>query len=414
MKVLFVSTAFPNDLRRCVHGVYKRAQMFIDAIREIAQISVLYYVPPGVDASPRGVAELRETLAKRWGVDLELFLCPRNEPGEELSKWARYGAGIFHFHRQGVYRFASGPSQLDALEAALQSAPDIVFAHRLASMCPLLLTGRKLPRVLFDLDDVEHMTQIRLARRMSKLRDKALSYMYVPTLLLGERRAIRLADQTFVCSHADRLYLSEKWRLPGIATIPNAIDAPEECALGAEPNILFLGNFGYEPNVQAAEYLIREIWPLVRKASSQARLIMAGDCSDRISGLAPVGSGVELTGFVDDLEALYRRSKVVVVPILAGSGTRIKIIEAAAHGKPVVSTSIGAEGLEMRDESELLIRDDAGSFAAACIRLLENDDLCRSLGRAARTVAVANYDRRNVIRLIQDRLRNAFSKRHAV
>src|SRR5262249_5552633 len=111
--------------------------------------------------------------------------------------------------------------------------------------------------------------------------------------------------------------------------------------------------------------------------------------------------GVEFTGFVDDLEALYQQSRVVCCPVLAGGGTRIKIIEAAACGKPIVSTRIGAEGLEMVDGMELLLRDEPKSFAEACLRLLKDSTLCNKLGYAARAAVIRYYDRSRVIQSIQ-------------
>jgi glycosyltransferase involved in cell wall biosynthesis len=356
------------------------------------------------------VARYRESLTKRWGVDLQLILCPRQELGEKASKWSRYGAGVSNFFKQGIYRFGSGRGQLEALETALQWKPDAIFAHRLAAMCPLLLTETKLPRILFDLDDVEHVAQLRVARQSTSLRDKLLSYLYVPVLSLGERRAIQRANETFVCSHSDRRYLSVKWRLPRISVIPNAIPIAQAQEIPQEPTILFLGNFGYDPNVQAARYLINKIWPRIRRVSPKAQLIIAGDCPNRIGYSQNDGSGIELTGFADDLNALYRRSRVIAVPIFAGSGTRIKIIEAAAYGKPIVATSVGAEGLEMRDGHELLIRNTPDAFAAACIQLLEDTELCRQLGHAGRIAASEHYDRSNVVRQIQGRIRNAVGK----
>ena len=101
--------------------------------------------------------------------------------------------------------------------------------------------------------------------------------------------------------------------------------------------------------------------------------------------------GVEFTGFVEDIQKLYKRSRVVCCPILAGGGTRIKIIEAAAYEKPIVTTTIGLEGIKMSDGKEVLIRDDAKSFSKACVQLLKDRTLCERLGKAARKVAVKEY-----------------------
>jgi glycosyltransferase involved in cell wall biosynthesis len=95
---------------------------------------------------------------------------------------------------------------------------------------------------------------------------------------------------------------------------------------------------------------------------------------------------------------------VICCPIFVGGGTRIKILEAAAHGRPVVATRIGAEGLDMTDGEELLLRDDPESFAAACVELLRSSELCERLGTAAYRKALQQYDRRAILPLIRNYL----------
>ena len=118
-------------------------------------------------------------------------------------------------------------------------------------------------------------------------------------------------------------------------------------------------------------------------------------------------------GFVSDLRGLYARSRVVCAPILSGAGTRIKIIEAAMYGKPTVATRIGAEGLEFRDGHELLLRDDARSFANACVELLANDSLCERLGLATHEAAVRYYSRAKIEALIRTHIVAASDERLA-
>jgi glycosyltransferase involved in cell wall biosynthesis len=174
-----------------------------------------------------------------------------------------------------------------------------------------------------------------------------------------------------------------------------------------EPTLLFLGTFLYQPNLDAANFLINRVWPQVRKAVPEARLVVAGAPSERISNNGPVPPGVEFTGYVEDLESLYRRSRVVCVPILSGGGTRVKIIEAAGYAKPIVATRIGAEGLHMQDRRELLIRDNPVSFARACIELLKDTALCERLGTTAYQAAVSHYNRATIVQLIQSYISEA-------
>ena len=407
MRVLFVSTYFPRDLHILVHGVFKRMGMFVDAIKEIAQLDVLFYVSPDIDVSPPAVSAFERSLSEHWNAEIRLFLCRGVERKRQVSKWRRYGASIFSSFRRGISTFTSGPEQMQAFEACLQRKPDAIFAHKLSGMSPVLLaTNGNLPPIFFDLDDIEHIALLRDISQQTRLHSKLLSYLRVPGLLWGERRAMRLARRTFVCSELDRRYLTDRWNLPGVVTVPNAITLPELQPQTSEPTLLFIGTYRHRPNVDAAEYLIEQIWPHVHAAMPRARLITAGDPADRIRGYERGIPGAEFTGFVEDLDALYRRSRVVCAPILSGGGTRVKIVEAAAYGKPIVATTIGAEGLEMRDGHELLLRDDPYSFAEACLRLLKDPSLCKQLGSAARAKAVECYDRANIVRLIQRCFKN--------
>lgn len=228
----------------------------------------------------------------------------------------------------------------------------------------------------------------------------------MPQLLLGELRAIRLAHKAFVCSEADRYYLTNRWSQSGVATVPNAVKIPDEQPLTYEPTILFIGSYKYKPNIDAAEFLIEKIWPRVYQLMPSANLIIAGANPERVRGYRLNIPGLIFTGFVDDLDALYKKTKIICVPILAGGGTRLKIIEAAAYGKAIVSTRIGAEGLDLRDGRELLLRDDPEAFVEAILLLFKDHSLCKRLGSAARARAVQLYDRNNILTLIQKHLKN--------
>jgi glycosyltransferase involved in cell wall biosynthesis len=405
MRVLFISAIFRTDPRTHVNGTFQRMEMFIDAIKKIAHLDVLFYVRPGIDTSPSSVSALERTLIQRWQTDLQLFLCPRFEPVDARSYWQRYGVAAFSLFPPSPHIRPKSVQQVAAFERCLERRPDAVFAHRLAAMRPPLLSRIALPPIFFDLDDIEHITRVRRIESQWRWRKKLLSYLRVPALWWVERRAMSLARRTFVCSELDRDYLVKRWRAPRVAVVPNAVRIAQLLPLTDEPTLLFLATYRYRPNAQAAEFLIEQIWPLVHRVRPDARLIIAGANPENIRISEPHRPGIEITGFVDDIEDLYRRTRVVCCPILAGGGTRIKIIEAAAHGRAIVATRIGAEGLQMRDGVELLVRDDAPSFAEACLQLLNDSALYERLASAAYASAVQRYERTNVIRSIQSYLR---------
>ena len=405
-RILFVSRKFPPDFVRSVHGVYIRMRVFLDALQELADsLEMLFYVEEGVDASPAAMQQAEADLRAFWGIRARVTLCPvaiADDPRGFLNHYLRPAASFF---AQSLYAGTAGPPQVAAFETALDASPEAIFVHRLDSMCPALLTRRPLPPIYLDLDDIEHVKVLRQLRQPPFWPGKYLYYLQVPALLSGERRAIKLARKSFVCSDLDRDYLAKRWRLPGVVTLPNAVGIPAE--YGTEPgsrSLLLVATYAYGPNIISAEFLVKDVWPLVREACPDARLIVAGNKPERIPSFARMPAGVEFTGFVPDLAQLYRRTAIVCCPILSGGGTRIKILEASAYGKAIVSTVVGAEGLELRDGVEIILRDGARAFADGCIELLGDPPRREALGRAARAAVARRYDRRQIVALVKDEI----------
>src|SRR5204862_529929 len=137
-----------------------------------------------------------------------------------------------------------------------------------------------------------------------------------------------------------------------------------------EALVLFVGSMGYRPNIQAVDLLVQEIWPAVRARVPAARLAVIGPCPELTASYHTADESVRFTGFVDDLHSWYARARVVCCPIRHGGGTRVKIIEAAAHAKAIVATRLAAEGLDFEDGREIVLRDAPARLAEACVRLL--------------------------------------------
>jgi glycosyltransferase involved in cell wall biosynthesis len=153
-----------------------------------------------------------------------------------------------------------------------------------------------------------------------------------------------------------------------------------------------VGTFTYRPNVDAALLLGREIFPLVRRAIPAARLLLVGhEPPDAVRALARE-RGVSLAGAVPDVRRAYERAAVAVAPLRAGGGTRLKILEAMALGRPVVSTRVGAEGLAVVDNEHLLLSDTPGEFGSSVARLLGDRPLRARLAANARRLVEARYD----------------------
>lgn len=410
MRILLISAHYPYDLHQSVSGTYKRLGTFINALKQIGSLDILFFTSRDEPFTESETKDLEKKFSAHWDCDINLSICLEENFKEDsvINQWISHTRGIFDYYKQqGKFQYC-GKTQIDAVRKCLERKPDAIFAHRIGPMSAVMhITDTVLPPIFFDLDDIEHVFLKRYIQTSKKIKTKFLK-LQLPVLTRGEYRAVKAAEKTFVCSNNDQEYLTHKFRLPGITAIPNSINVPELKALTREPNLLYLATGGYWPNMQAAEYLINDIWPIVRNELPEARLIVAGKYEKGINIKHDNVPGVELPGFVDDLDSLYERVRATAVPLLIGGGTRFKIIEAAMYGKPTISTQIGAEGIDFTDKTEILIEDNTESFASACIKLLKDYDLSLNMGLTAREKAVKLYDSQSVEETIKEEILEVF------
>jgi polysaccharide biosynthesis protein PslH len=174
---------------------------------------------------------------------------------------------------------------------------------------------------------------------------------------------------------------------------PYGVELPAELDPELEDSnrIVFVGNFKHRPNVDAARWLVEAILPRVRERIPEAAATLVGLNAPR-EVRALDGDRVDVAGAVPDVAPVLARAAVVIAPIRVGGGMRMKVLHAMAHGKAVVTTRRGAEGLELADEQPpLLLADDAAGLAEAAVILLEDEERRRSLGRRARAFAAAHF-----------------------
>jgi glycosyltransferase involved in cell wall biosynthesis len=212
-----------------------------------------------------------------------------------------------------------------------------------------------------------------------------------------ESRVGRRARVTFATSAADRDVLLRINHSGQFVVVPNGVDLnyfrPRvRESFSKPPRVFFIGTMFYRPNYLAARFLAHEVFPLIRKEVADATCHLAGKTNNEdYSELHRPAAGVYMLGFVEDVRPHFEESQVLVVPLSVGSGTRIKILEAMATGTPVVSTAIGAEGLEYRDGENILIANSAPDLAAASVRLLRDPDECVRIGLAGRRLVEGKY-----------------------
>ncbi len=220
--------------------------------------------------------------------------------------------------------------------------------------------------------------------------------MSADKLARHESRAFRDADLVWVCSEEERAHLAGLVPAGRVVVIPNGVDTTLFSPLDVTPmrgRLVFFGRLDYFPNADAVVFFAREILPLIRQHVPNAELVVAGPgAGSELRGLAERTTGLRLVGPLTDLRPLIASAEAVVVPLRSGGGTRLKILEALAMAKAVVSTSLGAEGLALRSGHDAFIADLPEEFASAVIEILRDADARERVGKAGRDRVRESYD----------------------
>ena len=171
-----------------------------------------------------------------------------------------------------------------------------------------------------------------------------------------------------------------------------------------QPTLLFTGQFSWAPNAEGLLWLLREVWPRIRTAVPEARLLVVGGNPPE-EARAMAGDGVEITGWVEAIEPYFASADLVLAPTLSGAGVRLKVLDGLASRRAVVSTSLGAHGLRLRHDHDLVIADGSERFAAETVRLLRDPETRLRIGAQGRRTAEEQYDWRR----LGDRLAEEFA-----
>lgn len=184
-----------------------------------------------------------------------------------------------------------------------------------------------------------------------------------------------------------------------VVVIPNGVDVAHfspETTSQALAHLIYIGSMDWFPNEDAVTFFAEDILPLIRKSVPDVRFtIVGGNPSERVQRLANE-EGIEVTGRVPEIKPYFAEATIFVVPLRIGSGTRLKILEALAMGKAVVSTSVGAEGLSLQNREEIVIADEPTAFAEEVVHLLTIPSLRKEIGENGRKRVEQDYDWRNI------------------
>jgi glycosyltransferase involved in cell wall biosynthesis len=256
-------------------------------------------------------------------------------------------------------------------------------------------SGQKPASVVVNSHEIAFDLARQFARTSSSLSRRLYAEINWRKLRREELRTYREANGVYLCSVADERRLLDE--VPGTRTavVPNAADVEYYRPRLTDPppdgrTVVYFGLLSTVPNADAVTYFAQNIWPRIAAEHPDARWkVLGGRPSPSLLALA--GPRIEFTGFVSDLRPHLASAAVVVVPLRLGGGTRLKIVEAMAMGKAIVSTRLGAEGIEAVPGRELLIEDEPAPFADAVNGLLADPALAARIGESARQLAVDRY-----------------------
>lgn len=294
-----------------------------------------------------------------------------------------------------VKKFCTPELKKRAAELAAAEHFDAVIWDTISAFMPGVDFGR-VPRIALA-HNVEHkLRELQAGRAGRGLKAAYLRY-YARKTCQFETLAFTSADHVATVSDADARYIGDALGISHVSALPPGVDAEYFAPAGKEsdsPEIVFTGSMDWQANQDAAMFFVHHVLPLIKETVPDTRFTIVGRRPPaQILALAEADPAhVKVTGTVDDVRPYLARARVVAVPILFGSGIKIKVFEAMGMAKAVVVTTIGAEGLPLVDRENVLIADSAQDIAARCIELLGDTDLRRKLGQSARATVLNGHD----------------------
>lgn len=353
-----------------------------------------------------------------------------NEPGRDESEmlgicdrfigWPAQSRGVLWHYGRLIHIFSSLPipvatersaSAARVLEAEIARRPDLVvydFTHTavLAKRHP------DIPSIVFT-----HNIETEIFRRhLEVARNPFLRLLWrnqVAKMDRFEGRSLNTFDGVIAVSERDRDYFKSRYGVNQVFAIPTAVNLNYFKPRGSVPcrakepdegpSIVFTGSMDWLANRDGIEFFMDDIWPLIARECPSASVTIVGrNPPDRLVEKAKRRNlPIEFTGFVDDVRPYVYRAEIYIIPLRVGGGTRLKVFEAMAMDCPVVSTSIGVEGLPLEPDRHYLRGDSPEAFAAAVLRLINRPDLGESLARDARLYVERNFSSERVAKVFE-------------
>jgi glycosyltransferase involved in cell wall biosynthesis len=380
MKVLWVNSNF-------MHPTTKGGQIrTLEMLRYLHRWHEIHYVARENPEQPEGPARAHEYSTKSYPVKHQAL--DKTSPAFAFQLLA----GTFSSVPLSMSRF-DPPGMKKFLADLIQKERfDAVVADHLVPMCYM---PDRSTTILFQ-HNVEFMIWRRHVQHASNPLKKAFFQLQAKRMFDFEKAACTESAHVVACSETDRDMMRTAFGISNVSDVPTGVNLEyfAHPSLGSEPgkaDFAFVGSMDWMANQQGVLWFVNEILPLIRKRRPKATFAVVGRTPPpNITALAK-DPGITVTGTVPDVRPWFWESAVSVVPLLVGGGTRLKIYEAMAASSPVVSTTIGAEGLVYHHPDDIRIADSPRDFADQCLDLVENPEKRRAVARAAWELVNAHF-----------------------
>lgn len=386
MRVLFLSQIVPYPPHG---GVLQRGYNLIRELGRQAQVHLMAFVHPDVLTTDAEVQRSRAALEESCDAVEYFPLWPKTSRVHRLIGFAASAVSSQPF---SVLAHRSVAFQRRVAEVVSSRQYDIIHVDTIGLTQFLDLTW-DIPTVV-----THHNIESQLMERRAHVQRGILAKWFLKRetrkLVEYEASMTGVFDVNICVSETDEHTLLQRVRGLCTAVVPNGVDI-EYFSLrpdSGEPSLIHSGGMNSFANSDAVLYFLDSIWPLIRAKVPNVRFYAVGQSPpSELCAFAKRDSQVIVTGYVPDIRPLVQRASVYVVPLRVGGGTRLKVLDAMAMGKAMVSTSIGCEGLDVQPDKHLQVADTPEEFAEKTVQLLQDQDRRRVLGRAARALVESRY-----------------------
>ena len=379
MRILFVS---PRLCLPLLSGARLREYHLARALGERGEVTYVSFAVPGFPVPA--------------AADLPFFRDIHLVPLQGRYTPLKIARGLVGRWPLGVVNYTRAAMKSVLADAVAGRRFDLVHLEstHLAAYVPFLQSATATP-VVFDWHNIESELYRRYSRNTASLPRKVYAGITARRMAATENWLLHASLGHSVCSARERQHLLALAPTARVAVIENGVDAEyfsAAAAGAARHRIVFVGSMDYHANIEAAVWFVRRVWPGVSAAFPDWRLTLVG--SNPVPAVRELAdaANVEVTGTVPDVRPYYREAVSAIVPVLTGSGTRLKILEAMAAGVPVVSSSVGAEGLAVSPDKDILIADGAEAWLPALGSLASDAAPARAMAANASQLVRSRYD----------------------